>query len=185
MGSLKNHILIAMPHLQDPYFRWSVVFIAEHTREGAMGLIVNKPFNVPELQRLFTSIFDDKQDLLKIVPDVYFGGPVMIEHGILLHSGTYHTKETVSISEDFGMTSHRRILEDISKDTGPKQFKLLLGHAGWAPGQLEREIENGDWLLQETSSEFIFKTPEEAMWRMASGSFGVDIAPGSGFGGQA
>lgn len=185
MGSLKNHILIAMPHLQDPYFGRSVVFIAEHTEEGAMGLIVNKPFEDPELKQLFTDVFEDKQSLLKVVPKVYFGGPVMIERGILLHSGNYNTEGTLSVTQDFGITSHKSILEDIADDKGPKQFKLMLGHAGWTSGQLEKEIEDGDWLLQETTIDFIFKTPSQAMWRLATGSFGVDVASTEGLGGLA
>lgn len=185
MGSLKNHILIAMPHLQDPYFGQAVVFIAEHTKEGAMGLIVNKPFEDPELKQLFTDIFEDKQNLLKVVSKVFFGGPVMVERGILLHSGNYSTDGTLTVTQDFGITSHKSILEDIANGKGPEYFKLMLGHAGWSAGQLEKEIEDGDWLLQETTTDFIFKSPSKAMWRLAAGSFGVDIASTTGLGGQA
>ncbi len=173
-----------MPHLHDPYFGFSVVYIAEHSNDGAMGLIVNKPFEDPELKQLFTDVFEDKQNLLTVVPRVYFGGPVMVERGILLHSGTYSTEGTLSVTKDFGITSHKSILEDIADGKGPAHYKLMLGHAGWSAGQLEKEIEDGDWLLQETTSDFIFKTPSSAMWQMASGSFGVDIAS-SGVGGQA
>ncbi len=113
MNSIINHVLISMPHMQDPFFGNSVVFMCEHDAKGAMGLIVNKPFRDPELSR------------------------------------------------------------------------LLLGHAGWSEGQLEREIENGDWLVQETSPDFIFKIPVEQMWGMAIQSFGIDIADFSTTGGQA
>ncbi len=185
MGSLKNHILIAMPHLQDPYFGKSIVFITEHTKDGAMGLIVNKPFEDMEIKQLFTDVFEDKQNLLKVVPRVYFGGPVMVERGILLHSGNYNTEGTVTVTSDFGLTSHKSILEDISKGDGPIHYKLMLGHAGWAPFQLEKEIEDGDWLLQETNPEFIFKTSPSSMWVSATNSFGVDIASSTGLSGQA
>ena len=65
------------------------------------------------------------------------------------------------------------------------EYKLILGHAGWSSGELEREIENGDWLLQSTTRDFVFKVPADQMWRQAVGSIGVDLDPVSGIGGQA
>ncbi len=185
MGSLKNHILIAMPHLQDPYFARSIVFLAEHNADGAMGLIVNKPFKELELKQLFTDIFNDQENLLEIVPEVFFGGPVMVERGILLHSGIYTTDGTLTVSQDFGITSNKSILEDIAGELGPEYYKLMLGHAGWGPGQLEKEIENGDWLLQEATTSLIFHTPAKAMWGKASQAFGIDLSSTTGISGQA
>ncbi|MFQ6604320.1 MAG: YqgE/AlgH family protein [Fidelibacterota bacterium] len=174
-----------MPHLQDPYFAQSVVFLAEHKEDGAMGLIINKPFKELELKQLFTDLFNDQENLLEIVPEVFFGGPVMVERGILLHSGKYTTDGTLTVSEDFGITSHKSILEDITGDLGPEYYKLMLGHAGWGPGQLEKEIENGDWLLQEATARLIFHTPASAVWNKASQAFGIDLSSPSGIGGRA
>jgi len=185
MSSLKNHILIAMPHMQDPYFAQAVVFICEHTKDGAMGLIINRPFHEPDLKKLFTELYDDTQDILKIVPKVYFGGPVLLERGIVLHSASHSTTGTIKISEDFAITSHKTILENINRDAGPRQYKLMLGHAGWTANQLEREIENGDWLLQSTTSDFVFNMPEDMMWKHAAGMFGIDTSQISGVGGRA
>ncbi len=185
MNSLKNHLLISMPHLQDPYFSRSVVFLCEHNKDGAMGVIINKPFEDPELKSLFTGFFEEKQNILEIVPKVYFGGPVMVERGIVLHAGDYRSDGTVTISEEFSMTSSKTILQDISKDEGPNQYRLVLGHAGWSSGQLEREIENGDWLLQETTPKFLFETPDKNLWKAAAATFGIDIDHFVGLGGQA
>ncbi|MEE8335453.1 MAG: YqgE/AlgH family protein [Candidatus Neomarinimicrobiota bacterium] len=185
MNSLKNHILISMPHLLDPYFKQSIVFLCEHTKEGAMGLIVNKPFENPDLKDLFTAVLDDKNNILEIVPKVFFGGPVMVERGIVLHSGKYTTEGSINISHDFQMTSSKKILHDISLKKGPELYRFVLGHAGWGKGQLEQEIGNGDWLLQETSPDFIFNTKESSMWKAAARSFGFDTDTFSGVGGQA
>ena len=65
------------------------------------------------------------------------------------------------------------------------RHKLILGHAGWSPGQLEREIENGDWLLQSTTQDFVFEVPADQMWQQAAGSIGMDVGDISGIGGQA
>lgn len=185
MGSLKNSILISMPHMQDPYFARSVVLICDHTTEGAMGLIVNRPFEEPALKKLFVDVYKENSQLLEIVHTLYFGGPVMIERGIILHSTDYQSDHSVTVSDQFALTSHKQILEDISREKGPRYFKLMLGHAGWAGGQLEREIENGDWLLQSTTPEFIFTTPEERMWQTAARSLGVEVGDITGIGGQA
>lgn len=185
MSSLKNHILISMPHMQDAYFAQSVILLAEHTEEGAMGLIVNRPFEEPDLKKLFVEVYQEGENFLKMVPQVYFGGPVMIERGIILHSAEYESEGTFRFSDDFALTSHKDILEDIAHSDGPEKFKLMLGHAGWDAGQLEREIENGDWLLQGTSSEFVFDYPVDNLWKSAAKSFGIDMSEMTGMGGQA
>ena len=77
MNSLKNHILIAMPHLADPYFGKSVVLLCDHTKDGAMGIVVNRPISDPELKKLFSEIYPEGENLLKKNSAVYFGGPVI------------------------------------------------------------------------------------------------------------
>ena len=185
MNSIINHILISMPHMQDPFFGNSVVFMCEHDAKGAMGLIVNKPFRDPELKDTFDQIFESSDKILQSVSQVYFGGPVLVERGILLHSNQFHSNDSIKISDEFFISSHKNTLEDISAKRGPELCRLLLGHAGWNPGQLEREIENGDWLVQETTPDFVFNMPERQMWTAAIRSFGIDIADFSSFGGQA
>jgi putative transcriptional regulator len=175
MNSLQNHILIAMPHMVDPYFGKAVVYICEHTKEGAMGLVINRPFMEPDLKKLFTEIYEDNENILKIVPTVHFGGPVMIERGIVLHTTDHTVKSSVKITEKVAMTSHRDILSNISKKKGPSSFKLFLGHSGWTAGQLEKEIERGDWLLQTITPDFIFNVPEKFMWSQAARTLGLEI----------
>jgi len=185
MNSLQNHILIAMPHMVDPYFGKAVIYICEHTKDGAMGLVINRPFMEPDLKKLFTEIYEDNENILKIVPTVHFGGPVMIERGIVLHSTDHTVSESVKIADTIAMTSHKDILGDISKKNGPKNFKLFLGHSGWGSGQLEKEIERGDWLLQNTTPDFIFDVPEKYMWGQAARTLGVETNDSASIGGQA
>ena len=185
MSSLKNHILISMPHLQDPYFGQSIVLIFEHSNDGALGLIINKPFEKPELRVLFQKLPQNQDEIIKIIPKVYFGGPVLIERGIVVHSSSYTSEDSIKISDEFSITSSRKILQDIADSNGPEQYKLMLGHAGWEAGQLEREIENGDWLMQSTSYNFVFNTEESKMWEKAAGSFGVELSQISGLRGSA
>jgi putative transcriptional regulator len=185
MGSLENHILISMPHLQDPNFNKSIVLICEHSNDGALGLIINKAFEKAKLKMLFNNIDNEDDDILKISPKLFFGGPVFIERGILLHSNSYNSKDSIKISDQFSITSSNKILKDIHNSNSLKNYKLMLGHAGWTSGQLEKEIENGDWLMQSTSIDFVFNTNESKMWQIAAKSFGVELSEISGFGGSA
>jgi len=185
MSSLKNQIIISMPHMKDLYFGRSVVFICEHNKDGALGFVINKPFETPELKELFAGIFPEEDDILKLVPTVYFGGPVLLERGIVLHSSDYETEGTMKIGDDFSLTSNKAVIQNIADHKGPKHYKLMLGHAGWTQHQLEAEIENGDWLLQHTNLDFVFNTEEKFMWEMATKSFGIDISHFSGLGGSA
>ena len=184
MGSLKNQILISMPHMTDPYFLKSVVFICEHNKEGAMGIIINKRFQKLELEESFKNISIGDEAISSLIDDIYFGGPVMIERGIILHSSEYQTDGTIQISDDISMSSHTTILNELQNHSGIV-YKLFLGHSGWTSGQLEREIENGDWLMQSTTLDFIFNADPEQMWQQAAGSLGMNVGMTTGFGGQA
>jgi len=185
MNSLKNRILIAMPHMADPYFGKSVVLVCDHSKEGAMGLVVNRPISDPDLRKLFSDVYPDGKRIFKKNPSVYFGGPVMIERGIVLHTPEISLNGTISVSDDFALTAHKEILESLDKDIPASNYKLAIGHAGWTGGQLESEIENGDWLIQDTTSDFIFNTPDELMWNQAALSFGISPSEFSGHGGLA
>ena len=184
MGSLTNQILISMPHMTDPYFSKAVVFICEHNKDGAMGMIINKQFKEPDLKELFEQLYIGDNTINSLVNDIFFGGPVLLERGIILHDSSYSSEGTIPISDKISMTSQQHVLKELQ--TKPDiRFKLMLGHSGWGQGQLEREIENGDWLMQTINSDFIFNVNAEQMWKQAIGSLGMDIGSAMGIGGRA
>ena len=184
MGSLKNKILISMPHMADLYFSKSVIYVCEHNKDGAMGMIINKQFKEPDLRGLFEKLYIGDDAINSLVNDIFFGGPVLLERGIVLHDASYESEGTINISDHISMTSQQHVLKELQhKPDIP--FKLMLGHSGWSQGQLEREIENGDWLMQSTSHNFVFNTEESKMWKIAAGSFGVEMSQISGLGGSA
>ena len=184
MGSLKNQILISMPHMNDPFFSKSVVYICEHGNSGAMGMIVNKNLNAPELREIFDRFFKVEKPFNIVKSNTFFGGPVLLEKGIILHHSDYSSPKSISISKSVSLTSDKGDLEDLKREE-KVPFKLMLGHAGWSAGQLEREIENGDWLIQSTTSDFIFNLPPNQMWEYAARSIGLDIDSSLGTSGQA
>ncbi|MEA3287814.1 MAG: YqgE/AlgH family protein [Candidatus Marinimicrobia bacterium] len=177
---MKGHILIAMPHLTDPYFGRSLVLICEHDDQGAMGLIINKSFEDESVKDIFQTLIVNDNAINEVISPIYFGGPVDLERGFLLHGADFLTDETMQINNTFSLTSNSNIIEAIKAGHGPQQFKLMLGYAGWGTGQLEREIENGDWLFQEVTPDFIFSGNEAEKWHSAMQSFGINIAPTTG-----
>ena len=97
----------------------------------------------------------------------------MLENRIIIHHSDYSSLDSVPLSKSISITSH----QDILKDQKKAPFKLMLGHSGWSEGQLEREIENGDWLIQDTTSDFVFNLPSKQMWEHAVRSLGIDLGP--------
>ena len=184
MNTLKNHLLISVPHMNDTLFGKSVVYICEHNTEGAIGLIINKSINHKEFDSLIkietSEIFQLEDTNIK----TYFGGPVLIEKIIVLHTNNIKNNNTIPITSKISMSSKESIFEEFGKHVNIK-YKLFFGHSGWGAGQLEREIENGDWLLQTSTVDLLFDFPSEKLWEHATKSLGIDINDISIIGGSA
>ena len=105
MKNLSNNFLISMPHVNDPVFKKSLVYVCTHDQNGAMGLIINKPIADLKLKEEADSIL--KQTNLSNInptPNVYFGGPVDLNMGIILHQLDYIKQKTIKISNQLGVT---------------------------------------------------------------------------------
>ena len=177
---MEGHVLISMPHLTDPYFGRSLVFICEHDKNGAMGLIINKSFEDEDVKAIFPTLIVNDDAINEVISPMHFGGPVSLERGFLLHTSDFLTDETLRIGSEFCLTSNSTVIDAIKVGDGPLRFKMMLGYAGWEAGQLEREIENGDWLFQEVTPEFVFTGNESEKWQSAMQSFGIEMAPATG-----
>jgi len=174
MNTIKDHCLISVPHMNDTLFEKSVIYICEHSVEGAMGLIINKPINQTEIDSILQNNNNLKVDFKIHDKKIFLGGPVLIEKMIVLHSNDITTKNTIPIGNNISITSDKNIMKNICKIQNSK-YKIFLGHSGWGKGQLEREIENGDWLIQKSSNDLIFDMPKETIWEHATKSLGIEI----------
>lgn len=173
--NLTDHFLIAMPAMADPYFSKSLTYVCEHNENGALGVVVNRPIDMT-LQALFEQIEIDLA-----VPDlqglsVYFGGPVQMDRGFVLHQPLGEWQSTLAVNEHLGLTTSKDILEAVAQGNGPKDLLVTLGYAGWAPGQLEHELAQNAWLTVRASSEIIFGLPPEERFAAAMQMLGVDFA---------
>lgn len=173
--NLTNHFLLAMPSMADPNFGGAVVFIAEHSAKGALGLVINRPMEL-DLQSLFERI-DLKLEIAPLAGSpVFFGGPVQTDRGFVLHQPLGTWNSTVSIGDSLGLTSSKDVLEAVAVGAGPARLLVTLGYAGWGPGQLEDEIARNAWLTVEADPEVIFDTPVAQRLSRAFGLLGIDPA---------
>lgn len=148
-----------------------------------MGLIVNKPNReirlTDVLDQLDIASEDSTQEMI-----VHFGGPVETGRGFVLHSEDYASNlHTLAVPGGFGMTATLDILEEIAQGNGPKHALMLLGYAGWGPGQLEQEIAQNAWLTADSSPNLVFQVPAGQMWTAALESLGIDpltLSPAAG-----
>jgi len=176
---LANQFLIAMPGMVDDNFAGSVVYVCDHTPNGAMGLVINRPTDV-DLATLF-----DKIDLqLEIQPiagePVYFGGPVQTDRGFVLHEqgSLPHYSSSLRVPDGLAMTTSKDILEAVVAGDGPQRFLMTLGYAGWSAGQLEDEIARNGWLNvpapKDQMVDIIFDTPDEYKYDKVLALLGID-----------
>ena len=175
--NLTNHFLIAMPNMADPNFARSLTFICEHNEQGALGVVVNRPTDMT-LDALFEQIEIPLQNQAVGRMPVYFGGPVQVDRGFVLHRPIGGWQSTLSINGQLGLTTSRDILQALSMGDGPGLEDVLvsLGYAGWAPGQLEQELGQNAWLTVEAQPSVIFEKPSSERFTAAMALLGFDPA---------
>lgn len=174
--SLTHHFLIAMPAMADPSFSRSLAYICEHNEQGALGIIVNRPLDMP-LATLFDRVNIPLEGHaaaeLGAMP-VYFGGPVQTDRGFVLHRPLGHWQSTLEVHEDIGLSSSRDILEAMGSTGEPADILVTLGYAGWSAGQLEWELGQNAWLTVAADAQILFGLPPEERLAAAMQLLGVD-----------
>jgi len=168
-----NQFLIAMPGLQDPNFRGSVVYVCEHNAQGAMGVVVNHPLSIPS-RKIFESLELTAPEAIAS-KSLLLGGPMHRERGLILHRpGGRQWESTIRIDPEVLITASQDILVDMAAGSGPEEALIVLGYAGWGPGQLENEVAANAWLTVPANPDIIFSTPFEQRSQAALRSIGVD-----------
>jgi len=181
-GYLDGQMLIAMPAMNDERFSRAVIYVCAHSTEGAMGIIVNHPAaNIK---------FPDLLVQLEVIPaaeriqlptragdvKVLKGGPVETGRGFVLHSADFFIENsTLPIDEGICLTATLDILKAIARGNGPASAILALGYAGWAPGQLEHEIQQNGWLHCAADAELIFGQDTDSKYERALRKIGIDL----------
>jgi putative transcriptional regulator len=173
--NLIHHFLIAMPNMVDPYFARTLTFICEHSEQGALGIVVNRPIDMT-LAALFDRLNLPLTSQSRGGEPVYFGGPVQTDRGFVLHQPVGEWQSTLSVRDTLGLTTSKDILEAVGQGSGPRKMLITLGYSGWASGQLENEIKQNAWLTVEAKDAIIFDTPAEERLPAAMQLLGIDFA---------
>lgn len=171
---LKHHFLMAMPHMADPNFAQTLIYLIEHNREGAMGLVVNRPSGLNLADILEQLRPDEPVGLANHQVVVFSGGPVQTDRGFVLHPADAQFQATLSLGE-LGVTTSQDVLFAIADGVGPKHYFIALGYAGWQPGQLEAELVDNVWLSCPAQPHILFDLPPEQRLTAAAASLGVDL----------
>ena len=168
-SSVKDHFLIATKKMIDGRFKKTLIVMLENNKDGAWGLVINKPLGSVPLALLIDpslSSLKEREDLYKVKIPIFWGGPVETTTIFVLHSNEYKSDSTnnygdISISQDYD------ILFDLAKNRGPEKSLVILGYSGWGGGQLEGEMERGGWILSEADIDIIFDERPVKKWLKA------------------
>lgn len=171
----KGQLLIAMPNLTDPFFSRSVTCICEHKEEGAFGIVISQTHSTITEKDFFESL-DIECNKENSDRKIYFGGPVQKYNVFVLHGPPFHWQNCFTISKTLGMSSTIDILQSIASGTGPENYLIATGCAGWAPGQLEAEMKRNAWITCPLDDQLIFHVPAGEKWEMSMKKLGIDPA---------
>jgi putative transcriptional regulator len=161
--SLAGQLLIASPELRQPAFDHAVILLAKHTRDGAFGIVINRPGKMLPIADLLTAFGADTSGVNGDI-QVFIGGPVDPGIGFVLHSSEYQTPDTLDIDGRVALTVAPDVLRDIGLGKGPRKSLATFGYAGWAPAQLDNELALGVWINMPEDPLLVFDEDRAKLW---------------------
>jgi putative transcriptional regulator len=161
--SLAGQLLVASPEMGDPRFQRTVILMVRHSRDGAFGIVINRPLQDVPTAKLLDALGLDSKDTEGRVR-LFAGGPVQPDRGFVVHGADYHRSDTIDIDGRVAMTASLDVLGDIGRHAGPRQRIVALGYAGWGPGQLEGELALGGWFTVPEDPGLVFDVDRDKLW---------------------
>jgi len=180
---LSNQFLMAMPGRVEGSLAGTVIYVCEHTNNGALGLVINRPTDLT-----LEGLLERLELKLEIAPahetPVFFGGPVQTDRGFVLHAPAGDYTSSILLG-DLALTTSRDVLQAVADGNGPARLLVTLGYAGWGAGQLESEMSQNAWLNVSADPHIIFDVPPDERYPAAMKLLGVDPALLAGEAGHA
>jgi len=173
--NLTGHFLIAMPTLNDGVFNKAVTYICEHDESGSFGIIINQQTNIT-LEQIANEMKLETGDNYNRNRPIFLGGPVDQGRGFILHRASGEWKSSLKVNNTVSLTTSQDILKALVHDKGPEDCIVALGYAGWAAGQLDKEIASNIWLSCPADEQLIFDTPVEERRQAAANLIGIDLS---------
>ena len=174
MTSFANHLLIAMPAMQDPAFARTVIYIFEHNKDGAMGVVINTPIEMNLKEMVEQAAPGSEVNDTKGEQIIVKGGPVSPDRGFILHYPHGEWEGSMRLNDEFTVTTSKDIVGCIGNERGPEKQIIALGYAGWSPGQLEEELTDNAWLIIPATHELVFDTPLHDRWSQSIKALGIE-----------
>ena len=173
-GSLTGKFLVATDELRDPRFARTVIYMVRHEATGAMGLVVNRPFREVPIAVLLERLGMDGKGVSGGLR-LHYGGPVEPGRAFILHSPDFTSEDTQVLAPGIALTGDPEILRVIGAGAGPRRRLLILGYAGWAPGQLEAELQTGAWATVPADPNLVFDDQYDTKWDRAIARRKLDL----------
>jgi putative transcriptional regulator len=170
---LTGQFLVAGQQMADQRFAKTVIYMIAYSKEGAMGVIVNRVFGTISFRKLLAPLGIKTRVKKKI--NVYLGGPVETDRGLILHSPEYMGASARPAGHGIALSTGTDVLQALAEGKGPKLSRLMLGYAGWGAGQLDHELARGDWLVAPADASLIFSTDPEQIWSKALLHAGISL----------
>jgi len=163
---ITGQLLVATPEMKDPRFAETVIYMVKHDADGAFGLVINRPMAKGSFEDLLkgfgTEINDAKGEVV-----IHYGGPVSMQQGFVLHSDDITIEGSMKVANGIAMTADVKMIEAMARGKGPSQSLVMLGYAGWAPGQLEMELKADSWFVIPGDKSLVFGKDADEKWREA------------------
>jgi putative transcriptional regulator len=162
-ATLTGRVLIASTSIGDPRFARTVILMVRHGKDGAFGIVINRPAGERSLASLVEPL--GEKDLAQAGSvRIFAGGPIQRQMGFVVHSTDYRHAETIAIGGELAATANADVLRAMARGKGPKKALVAFGYAGWGAGQLEAELARKDWLLASADAALVFDAPRERVW---------------------
>ena len=165
-ASLAGQLLIASPRMPDPRFQRTVILMVRHGKDGTLGITINRPVQELPIATVLEKLGEKEASVTGSV-QIFAGGPVQPGVGFVLHTDDYKRSDTLLIGGRLSMTQSREILRDIGNKRGPEKALVAFGYAGWAPGQLEAELDAEAWFVVPADTKLIFDEARDKVWEQA------------------
>lgn len=163
---IPGQLLVATAEMKDPRFAEAVIYMVKHDAKGAFGLVVNRPIAKGPFEDLLKG-FGTEIEGAKGEVVIHYGGPVSAGQGFMLHSDDVVTENSIKLPNGLAMTADIKMIAAMARGRGPRQSLMMLGYAGWGPGQLEMELTANSWFVTRGDKSLIFGKDAEKKWQQA------------------
>lgn len=174
--NLSQQLLLAMPGKVMGSLANTVIYVCEHTDQGALGLVINRPtdLTVGDLLKRLDLPLSLEIGAREQTP-VFFGGPVQTDRGFVLHMPAHGYGSSIRLGK-IALTTSRDVLQDVAVGKGPEHMLITLGYAGWGAGQLEDEMSQNAWLHADATHQILFDMAPEKRYDAALAQLGIESA---------